>query len=69
MSVTDDEIVLRGDEQCPHGNTARKKCVTCDHEDELRWCRQALARELLRDHGNSMSEAAKSKLREIAEEG
>lgn len=24
---------LRGDKQCPHGHTARRKCIDCDRED------------------------------------
>lgn len=28
------EVVLRGDKQCPHGHTARRKCDTCDREDD-----------------------------------
>lgn len=27
-------VVLRGDKKCPHGHTARRKCDTCDREDD-----------------------------------
>lgn len=27
-------VVLRGDKKCPHGHTARRKCETCDREDD-----------------------------------
>ena len=41
-----DEIVLRGDKECPHGHTARRKCVTCDHEDDVKEARNQALREV-----------------------
>ena len=28
------EAVLRGDKQCPHGHTARRKCEICERADD-----------------------------------
>jgi hypothetical protein len=28
------DVVLRGDKQCPHGHTRRRKCDICDREDD-----------------------------------
>jgi hypothetical protein len=52
--MTSKRVVLRGDKQCPHGHTARKKCNSCDREDDQAEIERLRAKLKIQDDANDI---------------